>query len=107
MPFATTWMYLEIIILIEVSETEKDKYHMISLYMWNLKNDTNELIYKTEIDSKTQRTDLQLPRREGQLGRAGLGVWDQQMQTIIYRMDKQQGPIVQHWELYLKHCNKP
>ena len=22
-------------------------------YMWNLKKDTNELIYKTEIDSKT------------------------------------------------------
>ena len=27
-------------------------------------------------------------------GRDGLGVWDQQMQTIIYRMDKQQGPTV-------------
>ena len=31
MPFATTWMDLEIIILSEVSQTEKDKYHMISL----------------------------------------------------------------------------
>ena len=31
MPFATTWMELETIILIEVSQTEKDKYHMISL----------------------------------------------------------------------------
>ena len=31
MPFAATWMYLEIIILSEVSQTEKDKYHMISL----------------------------------------------------------------------------
>ena len=31
MPLAATWMDLEIIILIEVSETEKDKYHMISL----------------------------------------------------------------------------
>ena len=27
---------------------------MISLYMWSLKNDTNELIYKTETDSKTK-----------------------------------------------------
>ena len=28
-------------------------------YMWNLKkNDTNELIYKTEIDSQTQKTNL-------------------------------------------------
>ena len=31
MPFAATWMGLEIIILSEVSQTEKDKYHMLSL----------------------------------------------------------------------------
>ena len=31
MPFAATWMDLEIIILSEVSEKEKDKYNMISL----------------------------------------------------------------------------
>ena len=30
-PFAATWMELEIIILSEVSQKEKDKYHMISL----------------------------------------------------------------------------
>ena len=29
MPFAATWMDLEIIILNEVSQTEKDKYHTI------------------------------------------------------------------------------
>ena len=31
MPFAATWMDLEMIILSEVSQTEKHKYHMISL----------------------------------------------------------------------------
>ena len=31
MPFAATWMQLEIIILNEASQKEKDKYHMISL----------------------------------------------------------------------------
>ena len=31
LPFAATWMDLEIIIPSEVSQTEKDKYHMISL----------------------------------------------------------------------------
>ena len=31
MPFAATWMQLKIIILSEVSQKEKDKYHMISL----------------------------------------------------------------------------
>ena len=31
MPFAAMWMDLEIIILSEVSQTQKDKYHMILL----------------------------------------------------------------------------
>ena len=31
MPFAATWMDLEIIILSEVNQTEKDKYHVLSL----------------------------------------------------------------------------
>ena len=31
MPFAETWVDLEIIILSEVSQTEKDKYYVISL----------------------------------------------------------------------------
>ena len=31
MPFAATWMELETLILIEVSQKEKEKYHMISL----------------------------------------------------------------------------
>ena len=48
-------MDLEIIILSEVSQTEKDKYHVIS-HMWNLKYGTNEFIYKTETDSQAQRT---------------------------------------------------
>ena len=29
MPFAATWIELEMIILTEVSQTEKDKYHMM------------------------------------------------------------------------------
>ena len=44
--------------------------------MWNLKYDTNELIYKTEIDSQTQRTEPWLLRvqwvEEGWIGSLGL-----------------------------------
>ena len=40
---AATWMELECIMLSEVSQSEKDKYHMISL-MWNLRNKTHEHI---------------------------------------------------------------
>ena len=50
--FAATWMDLEILILSEVSQTEKDKYHIISLICGILKNGTSELIYKTEIESQ-------------------------------------------------------
>ena len=46
-PFVATWIDLEIIILSEISQKEKDKYHMIS-HIWNLKYNTNELIYETE-----------------------------------------------------------
>ena len=48
MPFAATWMDLEIIRLSESSQTEKDKYHDTAS-MWNLKYDTNELVYKMRI----------------------------------------------------------
>ena len=33
------------------SKPDKDKYDII--YMWNLKNNTSESIYKIEIDSQT------------------------------------------------------
>ena len=46
-------MDLEIIILSEVSQTEKDKHLMILLiYGIFKKNDTNERIYKTETESQ-------------------------------------------------------
>ena len=39
---------------------------MISLICEILKNDTNELIYETEIDSQTQKTSLWLPKEKGE-----------------------------------------
>ena len=53
MSFAATWMDLEIIIVNEVRQTQKYKYPTISLTCRIKKNDTNKLIYKTEIDSQT------------------------------------------------------
>ena len=50
MSSAATWMDLEIIIQSEV----RQKQILYITYMWNLrKNDTSELIYKTETDSGT------------------------------------------------------
>ena len=61
MPFVTTWMDLEIIILSKVSQKKKEKYN--STYMWNLKYGPNKLFYKTETDTENR-------------GREGVGVWD-------------------------------
>ena len=84
MPFAATWMDLEIIIWSEVSQTEKDIYHMTSL-MWNLKkNDTNELIYKTEIDSQAQKTNLWLPKGKGGVGRGINHKFGINIYTLLY-----------------------
>ena len=38
-------------------------------------------------------------------GRDKSGVWDQQIPTTIYKTDKQQGPTVQHREIYSISCN--
>ena len=53
MPFTATWIDLELIISNEISQKEKDKYHMIALTCGILKTDINELIYKIEINSQT------------------------------------------------------
>ena len=51
MPFTATWLDLEIVILNEGSQTEKEISYVIP-YIWNLKrNDANEFTYKTETDS--------------------------------------------------------
>ena len=60
---------------------------------------------KPEGDSQTQSGDLWL-LVQGEWERDGLRVWDWQMQTITFRMDKQQGPNPQHRELYGVSCDK-
>ena len=69
-PFTATQMDLEIIILNEVSHTEKDKYHIT--HMWNLifKNYTNELIYKTDVKKETYGY-----QQEKVVGRDNSGAW--------------------------------
>ena len=42
LPFTTAWMKLESIMLSEISQAVKDKYHMISPIMWNIINKTNK-----------------------------------------------------------------
>ena len=63
MPFAATWMDLAIIILSEVSQKKKRQIPYNITYMWNLKYDTNELIYEKETDAQTQKANLMVIKR--------------------------------------------
>ena len=65
MPLAATWMDLTII-LSEVSQTDKDKYDII--YIWNLKNSTNELTKQKQTHRHRRQTySYQKGRGEGEI----------------------------------------
>ena len=70
--------------------------------MWNLKHITKELIYKTGIDSQTQKTN-QRGKEEWEWDT--LAVWNKQIHNTIYKIDKQQGPAVQYMGLYSMYYN--
>ena len=90
LPLAVTWIDLEIIILSEVSQ--KSKYHMTSLIcgIQNLTQTNLSMQQKPTHGCREQTCGCQ-----GEEGckREGLGVWGQQMQTIIHRMDEQPSPM--------------
>ena len=74
-PFRAKRMDLEIIILTEESERER-QIPYDATYIWDLKSDANELIYKTETDSQTQKTNLWLPQEKRGGGRINGGLAD-------------------------------
>ena len=67
----------------------------------------NNQVKKSKVSScltiENLLVNLQLPKGKG--GSDKLRAWDQQIQTTIYKTDKQQGPTVQHKELYSIPCN--
>ena len=65
------------------SESERQIPYDIT-YMWNLKYDTNERIYKTE-------TNLWLPKGKRE-GRDKSGAWDEHTHTTVYKIGNQQEP---------------
>ena len=51
--------------IITLSENRERQTPSDFTYMWNLKNDMNELIQKTETDSQTAKLNLWLPKGKG------------------------------------------
>ena len=74
MPFAATWMDLEIIILSEVSQTENITWY--HLHVEYNQNDTSELTYKTDSDLQVKLNCLILKQGENVAGSDQLGDWD-------------------------------
>ena len=62
------WLYLELIKVREVSQKEKDKHHVIT-YIWNQKDDINDLIYKTENRLIDTENKLMVTKKKGGTGR--------------------------------------
>ena len=72
MPFAATWMGMGLV----MSQTEKDRY--AASLICKPKNYANELIYKAEIDSNTQKTSMVTKgesRVRGKVEKDKLGVY--------------------------------
>ena len=64
--FAETWMDLETVIQSEVSQKEKNKYHILMYICGIQKNGTNEPVCKAETETQMQRTKR---------GKSGGGWW--------------------------------
>ena len=91
MPFSTTWMNLEIIILSTSSQTEKDKYHII-LVICGIKK---KMIQMNLFTKRKKLTDIgnNLRHTKGgkELGKDKLGLCGKQIHTTIH---KHQRPTV-------------
>ena len=80
MPHRMTYFYLQQyrwtqkVLCLEKCQIETI-LHTISLSIWDLKNNTNKSIYKTETDSEKQKANLKLPE-EGEAEEDKLKVWD-------------------------------
>ena len=91
LPLAAVWIDLENIMLSKRSceeldmmrrlnnnkknESDREKQILCNItYTWNLKNNTNECICKTQTDSQIQKTNV-VTKGEGKVRRDKLGVW--------------------------------
>ena len=88
MPFAATWMDLEIIILSEVSQTAKDKY------MWNLKKMIQMNLFTKQKQAHRYRKQIYGYQRRKGWGRINWEFGISRYKLLYIKIEKQQGPTV-------------
>ena len=71
MPFAATWMDLEIAILSKVSQTEKDKILHDITFIWNLKKKN-----RTNLQNRSRATDVENKLMIAKVAREGVINWE-------------------------------
>ena len=62
--FFETWMDLETVIQSEVSQKEKNKYRILTHIRGTQKNGTDELVWRADVETQMQRTNVWTPRGE-------------------------------------------
>ena len=93
MPFAATWVDLEVMILSEIRKREKDKCHRYCLYVESKKKKKKiqmNLFPKQKETRRHKKQTYGYPRGKGSQGRDRLGVWDSHTHTTIYKQDNNQ-----------------
>ena len=70
--FVETWVDLETVIQSEVSQKEKNKYHILTHICGIQKNCTDEPVFRAEIETHMQRTNVWTPRGESGGGIRGV-----------------------------------
>ena len=73
--------------------------------MWNLKKEIQANLFTKQKQTQTQKRNMIAigERRWGGGQGDKLGIQDEQKYTIMHKIDKQQGPTVQHRELYIQY----
>ena len=81
----------------------KDRYRIT--YMWNLKSDTNEFIYKMEIESQTQKTNMVTKGDSGSWGEINQKFGVNMYRLLHIKQADNEDLLYSTGELYSISCN--